>query len=153
MEAKFIVKTRKMSSLKTESGAYFIDRDPKAFAAILKYLRTREIFPTYEGVSLKEVSTEALYFGIHELSQKLGGSDWCKSKGKEVLIVFPCMVEANASYNRDKNEHIRPIGLLALKLDGNQTYIISDAATVETTYFGRASHPFKKYSEDLLYST
>ena len=57
--------------MQDENDAYFIDRDPKAFSAILKYLRTKEVFDKYEGVTLKEVHCEAGYFGLDELKDKL----------------------------------------------------------------------------------
>ena len=106
--------------VKTESGAYFIDRNPKAFAAILSYLRTREVFPNYEGVSLKEVATEASYFGLDELWESLGGQD--KVKGKEVIIVVPNII-LHQRDNRDYDNNV--LELFALMLDENKTYKLS----------------------------
>ena len=132
-------------SIKTETGAYFIDRDPEAFAAILKYLRTREVFPSYKGVSLKEVATEAVYFGVDELAAELGGSGWCSSKSKEVLIVFPSLVHQRSQSGRQMIE------ILAVKLDGigNHTYILSDA----TEKHWDLHHRVKRYSKDCSYQT
>ena len=110
-------------TLKTESGAYFIDRNPKTFAAILSYLRTRKIFPTCEGISVEEVANEALYFGLDELAAEFGGQD--QGQFKEVIIVVP-----NNIYNRfppdaDKNYEEHILEFFALKLDKKKRYQLS----------------------------
>ena len=64
-----------------------IDRNPKAFAAILSYLRTRRVFPSYEGVTIMEVACEAEYFGLSELSDELSLSGLSCHEYKEVLRV------------------------------------------------------------------
>ena len=71
--------------MQNADGSYFIDRNPRAFAAILSYLRTRQVFPNYEGVTRAEVACEAEYFGLAELSEELSGPS-CHYH-KEVLIL------------------------------------------------------------------
>ena len=58
----------RISSLKDERGAIFIDRDPKIFATILNYLRTRDIDL---NVDIKAIRHEAEYYGIAPLVKRL----------------------------------------------------------------------------------
>lgn len=59
----------RISSLRDEKGAIFIDRDPNVFAVILNYLRTREI--NLKDVDLKLLRHEAEYYGIAPLVKRL----------------------------------------------------------------------------------
>ncbi|XP_018328382.1 BTB/POZ domain-containing protein KCTD3 isoform X2 [Agrilus planipennis] len=59
----------RIPTLRDEKGAIFIDRDPKIFAIILNYLRTREI--DMKGVDLRTLTHEAEYYGIAPLVKRL----------------------------------------------------------------------------------
>lgn len=59
----------RISSLKDENGAVFIDRDPKLFATILNYLRTRDI--DLRNCDIKSLKHEAEYYGITPLVKRL----------------------------------------------------------------------------------
>ena len=56
-------------SLKDETGAIFIDRDPKLFSVILNFLRTKDV--DLSGISLSSLKHEAEYFGITPLVRRL----------------------------------------------------------------------------------
>jgi hypothetical protein len=58
-------------AMKDLNGAYFIDRDPKAFAVILGFLRTGEVFLHHTGVSEKQIQIEADYFGLEGMIKTL----------------------------------------------------------------------------------
>ncbi|XP_021934384.1 BTB/POZ domain-containing protein KCTD3 isoform X3 [Zootermopsis nevadensis] len=58
----------RISSLRDEMGAIFIDRDPKLFATILNYLRTRDIDLS---VDIRAFRHEAEYYGIAPLVKRL----------------------------------------------------------------------------------
>jgi len=59
----------RISSLRDETGAIFIDRDPKVFAAILNYLRTRDV--ELRSVDVRALRHEAEYYGITPLVKRL----------------------------------------------------------------------------------
>lgn len=59
----------RISSLRDEKGAIFIDRDPKIFSVILNYLRTREI--DLKGTDLRTLRHEAEYYNIAPLVKRL----------------------------------------------------------------------------------
>ncbi|CAH1393201.1 unnamed protein product [Nezara viridula] len=59
----------RISSLKDETGAFFIDRDPKLFATILNYLRTRDI--DISNCDICPLRHEAEYYGITPLVKRL----------------------------------------------------------------------------------
>lgn len=59
----------RISSLKDETGAIFIDRDPKVFALILNYLRTKDI--ELKSVDIRALRHEAEYYGITPLVKRL----------------------------------------------------------------------------------
>ncbi|KAH7700510.1 BTB/POZ domain-containing protein KCTD5-like protein [Aphelenchoides avenae] len=57
-------------SIKDESGAFFIDRDPRYFRIILNYLRSDGVH-LGENVSLDELLVEADFFCLTGLSKRL----------------------------------------------------------------------------------
>ncbi|KAG5269614.1 hypothetical protein AALO_G00204020 [Alosa alosa] len=59
----------RISTLKDETGAIFIDRDPSLFAPILNFLRTKELHPRSVNVHL--LMHEAEFYGITPLVRKL----------------------------------------------------------------------------------
>ncbi|RZF43067.1 hypothetical protein LSTR_LSTR001245 [Laodelphax striatellus] len=59
----------RIASLKDETGAIFIDRDPRLFAIILNYLRTRDI--DLKNVEIRSLRHEAEYYGIVPLVKRL----------------------------------------------------------------------------------
>ncbi|XP_071490158.1 BTB/POZ domain-containing protein KCTD3-like [Diadema antillarum] len=59
----------RISSVKDETGAIFIDRDPSAFVPILNYLRTKEL--NLKGIDIQTLKHEAEFYGILPLVKKL----------------------------------------------------------------------------------
>lgn len=59
----------RISSLKDDSGAIFIDRDPTLFGIILNYLRTRDI--DIKQCDLRMLRHEAEYYNISPLVRRL----------------------------------------------------------------------------------
>uniref|UniRef100_A0A668ABZ8 BTB/POZ domain-containing protein KCTD3 n=1 Tax=Myripristis murdjan TaxID=586833 RepID=A0A668ABZ8_9TELE len=59
----------RISTLKDETGAIFIDRDPSLFASILNFLRTKELHP--RSVNVHMLMHEAEFYGIAPLVRKL----------------------------------------------------------------------------------
>ncbi|XP_014247230.1 BTB/POZ domain-containing protein KCTD3 isoform X2 [Cimex lectularius] len=59
----------RISSLKDEKGATFIDRDPKLFSTILNYLRTKEV--DLSNCDICFLRHEAEYYGITPLVKRL----------------------------------------------------------------------------------
>ncbi|XP_026143881.1 SH3KBP1-binding protein 1-like [Carassius auratus] len=59
----------RISTLKDETGAIFIDRDPSLFAPILNFLRTKELHP--RSIDVRLLMHEAEFYGITPLVRKL----------------------------------------------------------------------------------
>uniref|UniRef100_A0A1A8JV63 BTB/POZ domain-containing protein KCTD3 n=1 Tax=Nothobranchius kuhntae TaxID=321403 RepID=A0A1A8JV63_NOTKU len=59
----------RISTLKDETGAIFIDRDPSLFAPILNFLRTKELYP--RSINVHMLIHEAEFYGITPLVRKL----------------------------------------------------------------------------------
>uniref|UniRef100_A0A8C1SGE0 SH3KBP1 binding protein 1 n=1 Tax=Cyprinus carpio TaxID=7962 RepID=A0A8C1SGE0_CYPCA len=59
----------RISTLKDETGAIFIDRDPSLFAPILNFLRTKELHP--RSIEVHLLMHEAEFYGITPLVRKL----------------------------------------------------------------------------------
>ncbi|KAE8294852.1 SH3KBP1-binding protein 1 [Larimichthys crocea] len=59
----------RISTLKDETGAIFIDRDPSLFATILNFLRTKELHP--RSINVHMLMHEAEFYGITPLVRKL----------------------------------------------------------------------------------
>lgn len=61
--------SNRIDSHKDETGALFIDRDPKLFSIILNYLRTKDI--DLKNVDIRTLRHEAEYYGINPLVKRL----------------------------------------------------------------------------------
>ncbi|KAK0181906.1 hypothetical protein PV327_000090 [Microctonus hyperodae] len=61
--------SNRITSRRDETGALFIDRDPKIFSIILNYLRTRDI--DLKNVDIRTLKHEAEYYGITPLIKRL----------------------------------------------------------------------------------
>ncbi|XP_028710948.1 SH3KBP1-binding protein 1 isoform X1 [Peromyscus leucopus] len=59
----------RISTLKDETGAIFIDRDPTVFAPILNFLRTKELDP--RGIHGSSLLHEAQFYGLTPLVRRL----------------------------------------------------------------------------------
>ncbi|KAL4237686.1 BTB/POZ domain-containing protein kctd3 [Mactra antiquata] len=59
----------RISSLKDDKGAIFIDRDPSLFSIILNYLRTKEV--DLSNVDIGSLKHEAEFYGIKPLVRRL----------------------------------------------------------------------------------
>ncbi|KAM9817522.1 LOW QUALITY PROTEIN: BTB/POZ domain-containing protein KCTD3 [Neosynchiropus ocellatus] len=59
----------RISTLRDETGAIFIDRDPTVFAPILNFLRTKEL--DLRGVNISTLRHEAEFYGITPLVRRL----------------------------------------------------------------------------------
>uniref|UniRef100_H3BHE3 BTB/POZ domain-containing protein KCTD3 n=1 Tax=Latimeria chalumnae TaxID=7897 RepID=H3BHE3_LATCH len=59
----------RISTLKDETGAIFIDRDPAMFSPILNFLRTKELDP--RGINIRLLLHEAEFYGITPLGVEL----------------------------------------------------------------------------------
>ncbi|KAI8130708.1 hypothetical protein FF38_11902 [Lucilia cuprina] len=59
----------RISSLKDETGAIFIDRDPSLFSIILNYLRTKEI--DIKNCEIRALRHESEYYGLTPLVKRL----------------------------------------------------------------------------------
>ncbi|OXA59035.1 BTB/POZ domain-containing protein KCTD3 [Folsomia candida] len=59
----------RISSLKDDSGAFFVDRDPALFSIILNYLRTRDV--DMRSVDMRALRNEAEFYGILPLVKRL----------------------------------------------------------------------------------
>ncbi len=99
-----------LPSMQDESGAYFLDRDPKMFSMILNYLRTRHVgsispllvsFVQVRADSIGDVvslRSEALFFGITQLVTKIDVcSDRSACGGLLFLAKLPAPMLDNAS--------------------------------------------------------
>ncbi|XP_059053337.1 BTB/POZ domain-containing protein KCTD3 [Achroia grisella] len=63
----------RIPTVRDETGAIFIDRDPKLFGLILNFLRTRDI--DLNNVNIRALRHECDYFGIMPLSRRLALCD------------------------------------------------------------------------------
>lgn len=59
----------RISSLKDDSGAFFVDRDPTLFSIILNYLRTRDV--DLRAVDMRALRNESEFYGITPLVKRL----------------------------------------------------------------------------------
>lgn len=59
----------RIASLRDDSGAFFIDRDPTLFSIILNYLRSRDV--DLRTVDMKSLRNEAEFYGIIPLVKRL----------------------------------------------------------------------------------
>ena len=57
-------------ALQDSNGAYFIDRNPKAFEVLLSYLRNGKLYEGH-GLTNEELIDEAKYYGLDGLEAEL----------------------------------------------------------------------------------
>lgn len=86
----------RISSLRDDTGAIFIDRDPKVFAIILNYLRTHDI--DLSGTDIRTLRHEAEFYGIMPLVKCL---ILCEDLEQSSCgdILFYSMLPAPSKYN------------------------------------------------------
>lgn len=86
----------RISSLRDDTGAIFIDRDPKVFAIILNYLRTHDI--DLSGTDIRTLRHEAEFYGIMPLVKRL---ILCEDLEQSSCgdILFYSMLPAPSKYN------------------------------------------------------
>lgn len=63
----------RIPTVRDETGAIFIDRDPNLFGLILNFLRTRDI--DLNDINIRALRHECDYFGITPLSRRLALCD------------------------------------------------------------------------------
>ncbi|XP_067211454.1 BTB/POZ domain-containing protein KCTD3 isoform X3 [Linepithema humile] len=119
--------SNRIDSHKDETGALFIDRDPKLFSIILNYLRTKDI--DLKNVDIRTLRHEAEYYGITPLVKRLIlCEDLTQSSCGDVLfygylpppsipLQEPVAVTSNVS---DVSVHIR-VGTASSRGDGPST--------------------------------
>ena len=73
------------AAMRDTNGAFFIDRNPKAFGAILSYLRTGKLFEAYDGVTMEELLNEAEYFGLTGLADKIKARE-IRPNGNDIIL-------------------------------------------------------------------
>ncbi|XP_029665853.1 BTB/POZ domain-containing protein KCTD3 isoform X1 [Formica exsecta] len=120
--------SNRIDSHKDETGALFIDRDPKLFSIILNYLRTKDI--DLKNVDIRTLRHEAEYYGITPLVKRLMlCEDLTQSSCGDVLFYGylppPCIplqepvtVTSNVS---DVTVHIRVGPNASPRVDGPST--------------------------------
>ncbi|KMR04534.1 btb poz domain-containing protein kctd3 [Lasius niger] len=120
--------SNRIDSHKDETGALFIDRDPKLFSIILNYLRTKDI--DLKNVDIRTLRHEAEYYGITPLVKRLMlCEDLTQSSCGDVLFYGylppPCIplqepiaVTSNVS---DVSVHIRVGPSASPRVDGPST--------------------------------
>ena len=74
------------AAMRDTNGAFFIDRNPKAFGAILSYLRTGKLFEAYDGVTMEELLNEAEYFGLAGLAGMITARE-IQPNCKEIILL------------------------------------------------------------------
>ncbi|XP_033110842.1 BTB/POZ domain-containing protein KCTD3-like [Anneissia japonica] len=104
----------RISSMRDEEGAIFIDRDPVVFVPILNYLRTKDL--DVRGVNLTTLRHDAEFYGISPLVKKLSlCEDLGRSTCGNVLFhgylnapCFPARSEHRNSIATEAELHSRP---------------------------------------------
>ncbi|KYM83601.1 BTB/POZ domain-containing protein KCTD3 [Atta colombica] len=120
--------SNRIDSHKDETGALFIDRDPKLFSIILNYLRTKDI--DLKIIDIRTLRHEAEYYGITPLVKRLIlCEDLTQSSCGDVLfygylpppsipLQEPVAVTSNIS---DVSVHIRVSSASNSRIDGSST--------------------------------
>lgn len=96
----------RISSLRDDTGAIFIDRDPQLFSVILNYLRTRDI--DLKQIDIRVLRHEAEYYNISPLIKRL---ILCEDLGHSScgdVLFYGCLLPPNipiheASSNTNSN--------------------------------------------------
>ena len=89
----------RVPSLKDDTGAVFIDRDPKLFAVILNFLRTKEISAT--GVDVSALRHEAEFYGIASLVKRLALCEDLDHSGCGDVLFHGCIHPPSGLFHDD----------------------------------------------------
>ncbi|XP_018300128.1 BTB/POZ domain-containing protein KCTD3 isoform X2 [Mycetomoellerius zeteki] len=119
--------SNRIDSHKDETGALFIDRDPKLFSIILNYLRTKDI--DLKNIDIRTLRHEAEYYGITPLVKRLIlCEDLTQSSCGDVLFYgylpppsIPLQEPAVTSNVSDVSVHIRVSSASNSRVDGPST--------------------------------
>lgn len=79
----------RISSLRDETGAIFIDRDPQLFRVILNYLRTKEI--DVKHCEIRVLRHEAEYYNIAPLIKRLMLCEDLNQSSCGDLLFYGCL--------------------------------------------------------------
>ncbi|GBP74602.1 hypothetical protein EVAR_49183_1 [Eumeta japonica] len=99
----------RIPTVRDETGAIFIDRDPNFFELILNFLRTRDII--LNGVNIRALRHECDYFGITPLSRRLALCDEMNHSSCGDVLFYgylpaPPINTALPSNNNNRNTNI-----------------------------------------------
>uniref|UniRef100_A0A3Q2VSS2 SH3KBP1 binding protein 1 n=1 Tax=Haplochromis burtoni TaxID=8153 RepID=A0A3Q2VSS2_HAPBU len=88
----------RISTLKDETGAIFIDRDPSLFATILNFLRTKELHP--RSINVHMLMHEAEFYGITPLGECVSCScvtSWTGRPAETCFSTVTCRLQVHLS--------------------------------------------------------
>ena len=110
--------------LKDESGAIFIDRDPKLFAVILNFLRTKEISHP-SGVDVSALRHEAEFYGIASLVKRLILCEDLDHSGCGDVLFHGCIHPPSGIFDDDVGGALGGVGLLGI---GSQPTLLASTS-------------------------
>lgn len=111
----------RVPSLRDETGAIFIDRDPDAFVPILNYLRTKTL--DFRNVDMRAVKNEAEFYGILPLVKRL---TVCEELEKSSCgnILFYCLLRPSVFERTTELLPPSSNSLPAVKSTGTNQHVI-----------------------------
>lgn len=116
----------RIPTCRDETGALFIDRDPKLFSIILNFLRTKEI--DVNGVDISVLRHEAEFYGVLPLAQRLSlCEDLDRSLCGDVLftgfISTPTNLPQSSSSSSSSSNGTNSYSTSINQINNNQTTI------------------------------
>jgi hypothetical protein len=127
----------RIPTCRDESGALFIDRDPKYFSIILNFLRTKEL--ELNGVDISSLRHEAEFFGISPLVKRLMlCEDLERSLCGDVLFTgfIPAPVLVLAKFNKNLSEPAAPQANAGSLKPGNVLRLYNNGSNVNSNSSG-----------------
>ncbi|GLD65709.1 SH3KBP1-binding protein 1-like protein, partial [Lates japonicus] len=133
----------RISTLKDETGAIFIDRDPSLFAPILNFLRTKELHP--RSINVQMLMHEAEFYGITPLDNSL---QWEKHAiGNQLMATQPYRkIRSQAVWLLWQNQDVVPIS----SYDTAGSFLILGCNNGSIYYIDVQKFPLRMKDNDLL---